>query len=39
MGRLETKVFVISWGWGQGEKGDRSRSPTELGVKLHVINF
>lgn len=38
--RLEEKVFVISWRWGQRGRGDHSRFPTlELEMRLGELDL
>lgn len=39
-GRLEEKIFVMHWGWGQRGKGHHSRfSTTELVMSLETLNL
>lgn len=39
-GKLEDKVFLICWGWGQRGKRDHSRfRRTELGIRLDKLDL
>lgn len=38
--RLEKKVFVLSWGWGQPRNGDHSRFlATDRGIRLWGLDL